>query len=117
MPSERCDAGSWQNALLALRRGFLAGQNPALQLRHRAAFLDPDHVADLGRVGLVMGVIVLGAAHRLLQKRMSEATLHLHHHRLVVLVGDDDSLKDAFGHPILLRPWPPRRRTSGAGTS
>src|SRR3954451_22550510 len=90
--------------LLSLGRRLLAGQNPALQLRHRLAFLDPHDVADLGHIGLVMRMVVFGAANRLLQQWMGEAALHLDHDRLVVLVGNDDALQDAFWHPILLRP-------------
>src|SRR3546814_8918637 len=43
---------------------------PALQLGQGAGLLDPDPVADLGLVGLVVHVELLGAHHRLLVERV-----------------------------------------------
>src|ERR1700742_2650568 len=71
---------------------------PALQLRDRLAFLDPHHVARLELVVLVVRVIVLRAADRLLVDRMGEAAIDAYHHRLGLLVADDDALKVTLWH-------------------
>src|SRR5215475_11365391 len=81
--------------------GFLVlapDHGPALQLRDRLALLDPDRVARLELVGLVMGVVVLRAADRLLVDRVGEAAIDPHHHGLGLLVADDDALKLTFRH-------------------
>src|SRR6201992_2597338 len=81
--------------------GFLLlapDHGPALQLRDRLGFLDPHRVARLELVVLVVGVVVLRAADRLLVDRMSEAAIDAHHHRLGLLVADDDALKLTFRH-------------------
>src|SRR4051812_5541461 len=71
---------------------------PALQLRDRLALLDPDHVARLELVVLVVRVVVLRAANRLLVDRMGEAAIDAHHHRLGLLVAHDHALKGTFRH-------------------
>src|SRR6201996_627651 len=71
---------------------------PALQLRDRLAFLDPNHVARLELVVLVVRVIVLRTADRLLVDRMGEAEINAHHHRFGLLVADDHALKGTFRH-------------------
>src|SRR3954469_4828377 len=80
---------------------FAPDHRPALQLRDRLALLDPHHVARLELVVLVVRVVVLGAADRLLVDRMGEAAIDAHHHRLGLLVADDDALKGTFRHS-----WP-----------
>src|SRR5947199_1600576 len=77
---------------------FAPDHGPALQLRNRLAFLDPHGVARLELVVLVVRVVVLGAADRLLVDRMGEAAIDAHHHRLGLLVADDDTLKLTFRH-------------------
>src|SRR6185295_13775659 len=82
-------------------RGFLLfapDHGPALQLRDRLAFLDPHHVARLELVVLVVRVVVLRTADRLLVDRMGEAAIDTHHHRLGLLVADDNTLKGTFRH-------------------
>src|SRR5689334_14490928 len=74
---------------------------PALQLRDRLALFNPDHVARLELVVLVVGVVVLGAADRLLVDRVGEAAIDAHHHRLGLLVAHDHALKGTFRHS-----WP-----------
>src|SRR3569832_1512833 len=71
---------------------------PALQFRDRPALFDPDHVARLELVALVVGVIVLRAADGLLIDRMREAAIDAHHDRLGLLVADDNALKGPFRH-------------------
>src|ERR1700753_2725744 len=45
-----------------------------------------------------MGVIFLRTADGLAHDRMDEAAFHLHHHRLGVLVADNDALQHALWH-------------------
>src|SRR5262249_33816036 len=75
-----------------------AHHDPALVLRYRSALDDLDAVADLESVLLVVRVILLRTPHRLLEQRVRVAALHLDHDRLVVLVGDDHSVKYALWH-------------------
>src|SRR5215475_13395658 len=77
---------------------FAPDHGPALQLRDRLGLFDPDHVARLELVVLVMGVVVLRAADRLLVDRVGEAAIDAHHNRLGLLVADDDALKLTFRH-------------------
>src|SRR5579863_1997441 len=58
---------------------FAAHHRPAFELGNRAVLLDPYDVADLELVVLVVGVILLGAADRLLENGMGEAALDSHH--------------------------------------
>src|SRR5258708_1319922 len=80
------------NDLLLLALGHF----PPLELGQRPALLDPDDVAHVIFVGLVVGVELLRAPHRLLHDRMREAALHAHHHGLVLLVAHDDALECAL---------------------
>src|SRR5688572_1556044 len=77
-------------------------QGPALVLADWRGFLDPDHVPRLGGIRLVVGVILLGPSHRLLQHRVGEGAIDPHHHGLVVLVGDHRPLQYTLGHWLLL---------------
>src|SRR5215475_9705955 len=79
---------------------FAPDHGPALQFRDRLALLDPHRVARLELVVLVVRVIVLRAADRLLVDRMGEAAIDAHHHRLGLLVADDDALKGTFRHEL-----------------
>src|SRR5690606_15654746 len=79
-------------------------QRPALLPGNRRAFLDPYLVADLGLVGLVMGVIALAPAHGLLHHRVRKTALDQDDNGLVVLVADDGSLKYSLRH--LISPCP-----------
>src|SRR6201999_3076093 len=51
-----------------------------------------------------MGVVLLRTAHGLAQHGMCVAALNIHHHRLLVLVADHDTLEHALGH--VSRPYP-----------
>src|SRR5262245_59735849 len=78
---------------------------PALELRERPAFLDPDDIAHRELVLLVMGVIFLRASNSLLHDRMGEAALDAHNHRLVLLVAHDDAMQRALGHLASPSSW------------
>src|SRR5260370_18311215 len=75
--------------------------DPSLELRNRLGLLDRDGVADLVSLVLDMGVIVLRAAHRLLQKRMRDTALDLHDQGLSLRVADDDALENSLRHGSL----------------
>src|SRR6266480_3928145 len=94
---------------------FLApGHRPALEPRYRPVLLDPHNVADREFVLLVVGVVVLGAPHRLLEERMGEAALDADDHRLVLLVAHHRALQHAFRHsPLLTSPCVPRPASAG----
>src|SRR5690606_10440208 len=79
---------------------LLRGRNkrPALILADRRSFLDPHGLSDLGHVVLVVGVVLLGTTHGLLQKRMGETALDTNHDGLVIGVGDDSPLQNALWH-------------------
>src|ERR1700744_5992161 len=94
----RRDAGPKSGGFLLLA----PDHGPALQLRDRLGFLDPHRVARLELVVLVVRVIVLRAADRLLVDRMGEAAIDAHHHRLGLLVADDDALKLTLWHELPL---------------
>src|SRR5665811_220600 len=86
-----------------LNRCLLTRQhNPSFLSRDRRAFFDPNLLAHLALVALVMGVIVFGPANRLLEQGMREATLDLDHDGLVVLVADHDPKQNAFWHRLYL---------------
>src|SRR5215475_11074407 len=76
---------------------------PPRELGDRTALLDPDDVVDVILVGLVVGVVLLGASHGLLHDRMGKAALDPNDHGLVLLVADHDALECALRHPCLLR--------------
>src|SRR5689334_21034664 len=59
---------------------------PGLGLGDRLALLDHHLVAQLGVVALVVGVVLLGAAHHLADGRMQHLALHQHGDGLVHLV-------------------------------
>src|SRR3984957_269495 len=69
---------------------------PPLELRQRTALLDLDEVAHRELVLLVVGVVLLRAAHRLLEHGMGVAALDLHDDGLVLLVADDDAMERAL---------------------
>src|SRR5438105_7328151 len=104
----------------SFRPFFALDHGPALEPRHRPMLLDPHDVADRELVLLVVGVIVLGTPHRLLEQRMGEAPLDADDYGLVLLVAHHRALQHAFRHSALLTsPWVPRRasaaRSSGSG--
>src|SRR5215468_4573978 len=76
---------------------------PPLELGERTALLDPDDVVNVIFVGLVVGVVLLGAPHRLLHHRMGKTALDPHDHGLVLLVAHHDALERALRHFFLLR--------------
>src|SRR5580704_4139961 len=81
---------------------FLAAHHgPALELGDRPVLLDPHDVADLELVLLVVRVVLLRAAHRLLEQGMGEAALDLHHQCLALLVAHHDALEGTLWHLIL----------------
>ena len=77
---------------------FAPDHDPALQLRNRLGLFDPDHVARLELVVLVVRVVVLRTADRLLVDRMREAAIDAHHDSLGSLVADDHALQSTFRH-------------------
>src|SRR5260370_34229188 len=90
----------------SLRLCLAPGHGRALEPGYRPVLLDPYDVADREFVLLVVGVIVLGAPHRLLEERMGEAALDADDHRLVLLVAHRRALQHAFRHSDLLTsPW------------
>src|SRR5579862_7565829 len=74
---------------------------PGLQLGNRPALADTDNVADLELPALVVSMVVLGPANGLLHDGMGEAALHVHHHRLRILVAHHDTLEHALRHSVL----------------
>src|SRR5262245_16865736 len=90
---------------------------PPLELGERAPLLDPDDVVHVIFVALVVGVVLLRAAHGLLHDRMGEAALHAHHHGLVLLVAYDHALQHALRHLSLTPPWLSRAWRASAGPS
>src|SRR3972149_7809385 len=106
----------------SLRLLLAAHHHPALEPGQRAVLLDPHDVSDRLRVGLVVGVVLLGLAHRLLEHGMGEAALDAHHHRLVRRVADHGTLQHALRHQQLLdfdcagaRLWRGRALVRGKG--
>src|SRR3954452_23279632 len=92
---------------LLLVRAALRQHFPGFGFRLRRAFDDAGDVAGLVDVGLVVRVVLLGPAHGLLQQRVKQRTLDLHHHSLVALVGDDNAFENSLRHlSSLLRPEP-----------
>src|ERR687884_1798799 len=95
----------------ALFRPLLApADRPALQSRNRPVLLDPDDVTDGELVLLVVRMIMLGAAHGLLEERMGEAALDADDDGFVLLVAHHRTLQHAFGHSPLLTSPSGRRR-------
>src|ERR1700721_815412 len=90
---------------------------PALELGDRAVLLDPHHVADRVLVVLVMRVVLLRAAHGLLEHRVREAALDAHHARLRLLVAHHDALELSLRHIGLLTSTSVGRRASAAPPS
>src|SRR5271157_2037249 len=83
-----------------LRRFLLLATNhgPALELGDRAVLLDPNGIADLELVVLVVRVVLLRAAHRLLEQGVGVTALNAHHHRLALFVAHHDALQATLGH-------------------
>src|SRR5579883_730457 len=90
---------------------------PALELGDRAVLLDPHDVADRVLVVLVMRVVLLRAAHGLLEHRVREAALDAHHARLRLLVAHHDALELSLRHVGLLTSTSAARRSSAAPRS
>src|SRR5271155_1156184 len=82
--------------------GSIGEHDPPLQLRDRLRLFDRHRVADLVGLRLGVRVIVLRAAHRLLQQRMRETALDLDDQGLLLLVADDDALEDSLRHGLVL---------------
>src|SRR3954452_25120150 len=93
---------------------FAPDHGPALELGDRFMLLDPHHVAGAVFIGLVVGVIFLRAPHGLLQRRMGEAALHEHHHRLLLLVAHDNALERTLRHLYPLTSTSTSRPSSAA---
>src|SRR5690606_30535794 len=64
---------------------------PALLLAQGTRLHDPDHVPGTAQVLLVVGLILLGAAHSALVLRVDHHALDGDHHGFIHLVGDDRS--------------------------
>src|SRR3546814_20324455 len=68
-----------------------------------------DLLALAKRIRFVMGVILLRTLDDLAVDRVRDPAFDENHHRLVGLVGNDCSGKNALGHVHLLKPGPGRR--------
>src|SRR5580704_12734986 len=79
-------------------RAVALDHDPALQLGNRRMLLDLHDIAHRTFVLLVMGVVLLGAAHRLLHHRVREAALDPHHDGLRLLVAHHFALQNALRH-------------------
>src|SRR3984893_12632741 len=90
---------------------------PPLEPRERAALLDPDNIADVMLVTLVVSVVFFGASHGLLHDRMGESALDPHDHGLVLLVADHNALQRSLWHSITPAFPSPRRRPPRAPAS
>ncbi|CUX09852.1 30S ribosomal protein S17 [Agrobacterium tumefaciens str. Kerr 14] len=73
---------------------------PALVLGDRCAFLDGNDIADLILIVLVVCLVLLRTTNGLLKQRVSESTLNTNYDSLLVLVGHNDALQNAFRHII-----------------
>src|SRR5215210_6726239 len=71
---------------------------PALELRQRPTLLDSHDVTHAVCIGLIVGVILLGTPHRLLEQRMGVTALDTDHDGLVLLVAHHDALERALRH-------------------
>src|ERR1700724_4334366 len=81
-----------------LFRRAVLDHDPALELGDRRMLLDLHDIADRTFVLLVVGVVLLGAAHGLLHDRMREAALDPHHDGLRLLVAHHFALQNALRH-------------------
>src|SRR5580658_9551960 len=80
---------------------FASHHRPTLELRDRPVLLDPNHVADLELVFLVVRVIFLRAADHLSEYWMGETAFDPYHQGLVLLVAHHDALQAALRHFVL----------------
>src|SRR5262249_42069339 len=80
------------------RRSVAWHHDPALQFRDRRVLLDLHPLSYPPCVGLVVGVVFLGAAHRLLHDRVGKPALHTHHDGLRLLVAHHFALQYALRH-------------------
>src|SRR5712692_8899798 len=85
---------------------------PTFEPGEWTALLDPHDVADMVLVGLVVGIVLLRAAHGLLHDRMGKSALDAHDHGLVLLVADDNALQRALRHLSLTPAWLLRQRVA-----
>jgi hypothetical protein len=85
-----------------LIRAGLSDDGPGFGLGDRAALLDLHHVTNLVLVGLIMGVVALGARDELLVERVHDAALDQDRDGLVGLVAHHDTLQHTTRHLSLL---------------
>jgi hypothetical protein len=92
-----------RKTLTQIRSKLSLGGNdrPGLVFGDRCAFLDGNDVTYLVLIVLVMRLVLLGTADRLLKQRMRESALDPDNNGLLVLVGNDYALQNAFRHIIL----------------
>src|SRR5271166_1538351 len=76
---------------------------PTFELGKWSTLFDPDDVAYMVLVGLVMGIVFFRAAHGLLHDGMGKSALDTHDYGLVLLIADNNPLQCAFRHLSLLR--------------
>src|SRR4051812_40228520 len=93
---------------------FALNHGPALELGDRRMLLDPYGIADRVFVALVVSVILLRPPDGLLQRRMGEASVHAHHHRLLLLVAHHDALERTLRHLYPLTSTSTSRPSSAA---
>src|SRR5215467_299930 len=84
--------------ILSPRLLIALDHDPALQLGDRRMLLDLHDIADRAFVTFVMGVVLLGAAHRLLHDRVRKPTLDPHHDGLRLLVAHHLALQYTLRH-------------------
>jgi len=89
-----------QGAIL-MKLSLGGNDRPALVLGDRCAFLDGNDIADLILIVFVVCLVLLRTTNGLLHERVSESTLNPDHDSLLVLVGHNDALQNAFRHIIL----------------
>src|SRR6188768_169564 len=93
---------------------FALDHGPALELGDRRMLLDPHRIADGVFIALVVSVIFLRPPDGLLQRRMGEAAIHAHHHRLLLLVAHHDALEHTLRHLCPLTSTSTSRPSSAA---
>jgi hypothetical protein len=86
---------------IPLKLSVSGNNRPALILGDRCAFLNGNHIADLVLVVFVVRLVLLRTTNGLLQQRVSESALNTDYDSLLVLVGYNDALENAFRHSIL----------------
>src|SRR6266852_2689366 len=108
-PSSASSPRAWRSHDLLL---LALDHFPAFELGEWTALLDPDDIAYMVLIGLVMGVVLFRAAHGLLHDRMGKSALDAHDHGLILLVADNNALQRALRHFSLTPAWLLPRRVA-----